>query len=109
MSMIINLMLLKESWYQKHDNDLFKPIENFDFGSNNLNCFLLRFRAIALEIYKKEYVISLLENMKHVREKETKVQQTDLELMIKENRQGLADLFNQKIKYHQENGLNMTI
>ncbi len=39
---------------KKHDNDIFSPIENYDFIGTPEQCFLLAYRANAREIYTKK-------------------------------------------------------
>lgn len=82
----------------RHDSQLFRPVEQQPFNWGAEHCFLLTYRALARELYAKEVAhtgYSLIQNMYPLTERDAQ----RATLASEANLQGLKELQQQKDRY----------
>jgi hypothetical protein len=88
---------------EKHDKEMFSPIEDKNFDSNEYHSFLLGFRALTKEIYTKESAIDMIPKMRSLDKGYSISKQVFLQDMLHAYQQGselgIRDLRFQKIIY----------
>ena len=85
-----------------HDNKIFEPLENNLFISNHESAFLLSYRAVCMELYKKKYLNNFLPYMKSLdrgfNENMQNIYQNEINTLSEGAKVGLTNL--ESIKSH---------
>ena len=73
----------------KHDNDIFAPLEKQTFCGTPEQCFLLGYRALTMELYKKHAAIKNLEVLRDTDKGKTPAEQFTIQTFTQYNEIGL--------------------
>jgi len=88
---------------RRHDKEMFSPVEDETFQSNEIHTFLLGYRALTKEIYAKESVREFIPQMRELDRGRTVSEheflQNTLNAFLRGTELGLRDLYHHKTSY----------
>ncbi|HRQ39099.1 MAG TPA: SEC-C metal-binding domain-containing protein [Chloroflexota bacterium] len=75
----------------KHDTLTFRPIEQFDFQSNEEHTFLLAYRAVCKSVFMKQGNVNFMDKIRHIDRGQPKLGQINTQLTLNLQRKWFED------------------